>query len=87
MILLQLDFDDDPDGKDLYNHIYMRRQAVRHLLENRNKLSEQITRDITMQYGRPDSEINGKLITKEKRNGSETIKIYGSVYCSGVNMC
>ena len=77
LILLQLGFDSDPDGKVLYNHMYMRRQAVRHLLENRNKLGEQITNDITMQYGRPDSEINGILITKEKRKGSETIKIYG----------
>ena len=76
-ILLQLGFEDDPDGKVLYNHIYMRRQAVRHLLENWNKLGEQITKDITMQYGRPHGEINGRLIAKEKRKGSETINIYG----------
>ena len=70
-ILLHIGFDDDPDGKVWYNQMYMRRQAVRHLLEDWNKLGEQITKDIIMQHGRPDNEINGRLIAKEKRKGKE----------------
>ena len=37
-----------------------------------------------MQYGRPDSEINGRLIAKERKKGGETIKIYGFSVLDGV---
>ena len=76
-ILIQLGWDADPDGEVLYNHMYLRRQAVRHLLTNWDKLGKEITKDITMQYGRPDSEINGRLIAKEKKVKGKTEKIYG----------
>ena len=66
-ILLQLGWEDDPDGDVLYNHMYLRRQVVRHLLLNWNKLGKQVTLDITRQYGRPVSEINGRLIATEKK--------------------
>ena len=81
-ILLQLGFDEDPDEKDLYNHIYMRRQPVRHLMENWKKLGEQIIHDVTMQYGRPDSEINGRLICKEFKKGGEIEDLW--IQCIGV---
>ena len=76
-ILIQLGWDADPDGEVLYNHMYLRRQAVRHLLTNWEKLGKEITKDITMQYGRPDSEINGRLIVKEKKVKGKAEKIYG----------
>ena len=37
-ILLQLGWEDDRDEQVLYNHLYLRRQAVKHLLENWDKL-------------------------------------------------
>ena len=61
----------------LYNHLNLRRQAVKHLLENWDKLGEQIKLDITRQYGRPDSEINGELTAKERTVKGKKEKIYG----------
>ena len=75
-ILLQLGWEDDRDGEVLYNHLYLRRQAVKHLLENWDKLGEQIKLDTTRQYGRPDSEINGELIAKERTVKGKKEKIY-----------
>ena len=40
-------------------------------------LGKQITNDITRQYGRPDSEINRKLIATEKKFKGEKQKVYG----------
>ena len=76
-ILLQLGLEDDPDGEDLYTQMYLRRQVVRHLLLNWQVLGKEITKDITRQYGRPDSEINGKLITTERKVKGEKQKVYG----------
>ena len=82
-ILLQLGFDSgDNDGKDLYKQMYLRRQAIRHLLMNWKLLGKEIANDVAMQYGRPDSEVDGKLICKQvKKKGQPTKKVYGySVY-------
>ena len=67
-MLLQLGFHSgDKDGKDLYRQMYLRRQAVRHLLMNWKLLGKEIAQDVAMQYGRPDSEVNGKLICKQEK--------------------
>ena len=82
-MLLQLGFDSgDKDGKDLYRQMYLRRQAIRHLLMNWKLLGKEIAHDVAMQYGRPDSEVDGKLICKQvKKRGEPTKKVYGySVY-------
>ena len=43
VILLQLGFDTgDKDGKDLYRQMYLRRQAIRHLLMNWKLLGKEI---------------------------------------------
>ena len=83
VILLQLGFDSgDKDGNDLYRQMYLRRQAIRHLLMNWKLLGKEISYDVAMQYGRLDSEVDGKLICKEvKKKGQPTKKVYGySVY-------
>ena len=71
-ILLQLGFNDDPDSRGLYKQMYLRRQAMRHLLMNWNVLGKDICRDVAMQYGRPDSKINGKLILKKSEAKGKT---------------
>ena len=76
-ILLQLGFDEDPDGRQMYNHVYMRRQAIKHLCMNWKALGKEIIKDVTMQYGRPDSEINGRLIAKEVVVKGKKVKKYG----------
>ena len=77
-ILVQLGLDDDPDDKDLYNHINLRRQTIKHLIMNWSLMGKEISKNVVMQYGRPDSEIHGKLIAKEvtvKREESKKIQI------------
>ena len=61
----------------MYSHLYLRRQAVKHLIDNWDLLGEDITNDVTNQYGRPDSELNGKLIMRKEGRGKYKREIYG----------
>ena len=76
-ILEQLGMDSDPGAAELYTQLYLRRQGVKHLLENWEVLGKSIAQDIEHQYGRPDSEINGKQIMKIQGRGKNQKKIYG----------
>ena len=67
----------DPGAEELYSHLYLRRQAVKHLIDNWDLLGEDITNDVTNQYGRPDSELNGKLIMRKEGRGKSKREIYG----------
>ena len=67
----------DPGTKELYMQIYLRRSVIRHLIANWNVLGEEITEDIRMLYGRPDSELNGKLLLKRKSKGKNRMDEYG----------
>ena len=70
-MLEQISFDDDPGSEELFTQMYLRRQAVRHLIQHWDALGASISEDIKMQYGRIDSEINGKPIRKKRKVGKD----------------
>ena len=76
-ILRQLNFDDDPGADLMYTHTYLRRSVVMHLLENWEVLGNDIKENITLSYGRPDSEIGGMKIKKVTGKGKNRKEEYG----------
>ena len=83
-VLAQLAMEMDPGAKELDTQIYLRRSVIRHLIVNWDVLGEEITEDIQMLYGRPDSELNGKPLLKRKGRGKSRIDEYGftvKVWC------
>ena len=76
-VLAQLAMETDPGAKELYTQIYLHRSVIRHLIVNWNVLGEEITEDIRMLYGRPDSELNGKPLLKRKGRGKNQMDEYG----------
>ena len=72
-VLAQLAMEMDPGAKELYTQIYLCRSVIRHLIVNWNLLEEEITEDIPMLYGRPDSKLNGKPLLKWKGRGKTQI--------------
>ena len=76
-VIAQLAMETDPGAKELYTQIYLRRSVIRHLIANWNVLGEEITEDIRMLYGRPDSELNGKPLLKRKSKGKNRMDEYG----------
>ena len=76
-VIAQLAMETDPGAKELYTQIYLHRSVIRHLIENWNILGEEITEDIWMLYGRPDSELNGKCLLKWKSKGKNQMDEYG----------
>ena len=73
-ILEQMTWDEDKGSEQLYRQMYLRRQVVRHLLEFWDLLGEAVKEDIRMQYGRPDSEIDGKMIRTTKKKIGKDLK-------------
>ena len=76
-VIAQLAMETDPGAKELYTQIYLRRSVIRHLIANWKVLGEEITEDIRMLYGRPDSELNGKPLLKRKGKGKNRMDEYG----------
>ena len=76
-ILAQLNMEEDPGCKEIYTQMYLRRGVVRHLIINWQILGEEIRENVRMYYGRPDSEINGKLIRKTIGKGKKREEVYG----------
>ena len=76
-VIAQLAMEMDPGAKELYTQIYLRRSVIRHLIANWNVLGEEITEDIRMLYGRPDSELNGKPLLKRKGKSKNRMDEYG----------
>ena len=76
-VIAQLAMEMDPGAKELYTQIYLRRSVIRHLIANWNVLGKEITEDIRMLYGRPDSELNGKPLLKWKSKGKNRMDEYG----------
>ena len=76
-VIAQLAMETDPGAKELYTQIYLRRSVIRHLIANWKVLGEEITEDIRMLYGRPDSELNGKPLLKWKGKGKNRMDEYG----------
>ena len=80
-VIAQLAMETDPGAKELYIQIYLRRSVIRHLIANWNVLGEEITEDIWMLYGRPDSELNGKPLLKWKgKSNKEAIWLYAELF-------
>ena len=76
-VIAQLAMEMDPGAKELYTQIYLHRSVIRHLIANWNVLGEEITEDIRMLYRRPDSELNGKPLLKQKSKGKNRMDEYG----------
>ena len=76
-VIAQLAMETDPGAKELYTQIYLRRSVIRHLIANWKVLGEEITEDIRMLYGRPDSELNDKPLLKRKGKGKNRMDEYG----------
>ena len=76
-VLAQLNMDQDPGAKEIFTQMYLRRSVVRHLIYNWEILGDDIRENVRMQYGRPDSEINGKIIRKYIGKGKTRQEIYG----------
>ena len=62
--IAQLNMEQDPESKEIFTQMYLRRSVVRHLIINWSILGDDIRENVRMTYGRPDSEINGKIIRK-----------------------
>ena len=82
-VIPQLAMEMDPGAKELYMQIYLYRSVIRHLIANWNVLGEEITEDIRMLYGRPDSELNGKPLLKQKGKSKNWMDEYGVVRIHG----
>ena len=89
--------EDDDTKKDLYDHMCLRRQAIRHLILNWEILGKEVMNDVEQLYGRIDSEIDGRPLLKKVKIGKKNEDVWGysvenwcrmmitnRVYCDGL---
>lgn len=73
----QLHFTSDPGSEVMYTQMYLQFTVIMHLVENWEILGSEISENIKMSYGCPDSEVSGLKITVMKGKGRNWREEYG----------